>query len=377
MSAQPEEATTAIGGETAVSTTTTRPAHAEQAASAHPLGSRGNGLRNAGLLVASLAALLSFPYMGINDSVLLIASTIFMWVALASSWNFISGFTGYVDFGHAVWLGIGGYVAGILVVKQGLPFEVTVPLAALIPALLALVVGYPLLRLRGVYFSIAMLGLFLATREIMQVSKPLTNGSEGLVLPPVVNRLFFYYVFLAGAVCVVALAWWLRRSQLGCSLLAIKDDEEGAEARGINTTALKLTAFCASASITGVIGAFYALQLTFIDPLIMFRDQFLITVAIMATLGGLGTVWGPVLGASTFMLVRDTVWANQGDSFLVVFGGMLILLVLFMPEGIVGTIQRGERTVLGRYIKRIRERVAPSASGANPEPARATSGSTS
>lgn len=315
--------------------------------------------RNAGAAVAGVAALALFPYLGANDSVLLMVSSVFMWIILASSWNIVSGFTGYVDFGHAVWLGLGGYVAGILMTKQGLPFEATLALAAMVPALIALVIGYPLLRVRGVYFSIAMLGFFLATREIMQVAKPLTGGSAGLVLPPVVNRLYFYYAFLLGAVCIVALVHLLRRSQLGSSLLAIRDDEEGAVARGINATALKLTAFCASAAITGVVGAFFALQLTFIDPLILFRDQFLITVAIMATLGGLGTVWGPVIGATTFTLLRDTVWANQGDSFLIVFGLLLVFLVLFMPEGIVGTWQRGERTVLGRSLKRLRARLRP------------------
>ena len=114
--------------------------------------------------------------------------------------------------------------------------------------------------------------------------------------------------------------------------------------------------FCLSAAITGTVGACWAYQMTFIDPAIMFRDSFLINVAIIATLGGLGTVWGPVLGSVVFLLVRDTLWANQGDSFLVVFGVFLVLLVLLMPEGIVGTVQRGERTVLGRPIRRLRPR---------------------
>jgi len=324
----------------------------------------------AGLFVVLVLVLL--PFFGLNDSTVLAASSVFMWIILASSWNFISGFTGYVDFGHAVWLGIGGYVTGILIVRLGLPFEATVPAAAMVSALLALLIGYPLLRLRGVYFSIAMLGFFLAMREIMQIAKPLTGGSAGLVLPPVVNRLYFYYAFLLGAICVVGIAWWMRRSQLGSSLLAIRDDEEGAEARGINTTALKLIAFCMAASITGIVGSFFALQLTFIDPGILFRDQFLVYVAIMATLGGLGTVWGPVLGATVFTLLRDTIWANQGESFLLVFGAVLILLVLFMPEGIVGTVQRGERTVVGRWIRRVRAKLRSGRTGAEEEHASGT-----
>lgn len=296
------------------------------------------------------------PFGGVNDSELLTMSTIFMWVILSSSWNIISGFTGYVDFGHGVFFGIGGYTAGILIAKSGFPFAPTIPLAMLVSAAVALVIGYPLLRLRGVYFSIAMLGLFLAVRELTLIAKPLTAGSQGLILISDVDRFFFYYLFLAGAVLVVALVWWLRRSQFGVSLLAIKDDEYGAEARGVNTTLLKLTSFCLSAAITGSVGACWAYEVTFVDPGILFRDSFLINVAIMATLGGLGTVWGPVIGSVVFLSVRDTLWANQGTSFLIVFGTALIVLVLFMPEGIVGTIQRGDRTVMGRLIRRLRHK---------------------
>lgn len=307
-----------------------------------------------GLLGLGVLCLVAMPLTGVNDSIVLTASTILMWIIVASSWNFISGFTGYVDFGHGVFFGIGGYTTAILVAKSGLAFGPSVPIAALACVLFALVIGYPLLRLRGVYFSIAMLGAFLAVREVVLIATPLTGGARGITLPPEVDRNFFYYLFLVGALMAVALAWLLRRSQFGSSLLAIKDDEEGAEARGINTTLLKLTVFCLSAGITGAVGACWAYQMTFIDPGIMFRDSFLINVAIIATLGGLGTVWGPVIGSVVFLLVRDTLWANQGNSFLVVFGVFLMLLVLFMPEGIVGTIQRGERTVLGRWIRRLR-----------------------
>lgn len=328
-----------------------------------PLGrdSSGSGNRawiarylRRGALCIGVPCLFAIPFTGVNDSVVLTISTILMWMIIASSWNLISGFTGYVDFGHGVFFGIGGYVTAILVTKSGLAFAPTVPLAALACVVFALVIGYPLLRLRGVYFSIAMLGAFLAVRELVLISTPLTGGARGITLPPEVDRNFFYYLFLVGALLAVTLSWLVRRSQFGTSLMAIKDDEEGAEARGINTTLLKLTVFCLSAGITGAVGACWAYQMTFIDPGIMFRDTFLINVAIMATLGGLGTVWGPVIGSAVFLSVRDMLWANQDNWFLVVFGVFLIVLVLFMPEGIVGTIQRGERTVLGRLIRRVR-----------------------
>ncbi|MCD9155071.1 branched-chain amino acid ABC transporter permease [Aeromicrobium duanguangcaii] len=310
-----------------------------------------------GIAVALFAGLYAYPFTGANDSIVLTMSTIFMWIILSTSWNLISGFAGYVDFGHAVHFGIGGYVAGILMVKQDLGFLATLPVVVLVCGLFAAVIGYPLLRLRGVYFSIAMLGAFLAIREIALIATPLTGGARGLVLPPMVNRVWFYYVFLVGAAIMVAAAFWIRRSQYGGALLAIRDDEDGAEARGISTTALKLFTFVLAACITGTVGAFWAYQATFIDPEIMFRDDFLIAVALMATLGGLGTAWGPPVGAVIYLVIQDYVWANDtSNSFLVVFGALLIVLVLVMPEGIAGTVERGDRTVLGRKIQQFKAR---------------------
>jgi branched-chain amino acid transport system permease protein len=307
--------------------------------------------------VALFGALYFYPFTGVNDSVILTMSTIFMWIILSTSWNLISGFAGYVDFGHAVHFGMGGYVAGILMVKSEMGFLATLPVVVLVCGTFAALIGFPLLRLRGVYFSIAMLGAFLAIREIALIATPLTGGARGLVLPPLVNRVWFYYVFLIGAAVMVAAAFWIRRSQYGGALLAIRDDEDGAEARGINTTMLKLVTFVGAACVTGTVGAFWAYQTTFIDPEIMFRDDFLIAVAIMATLGGLGTAWGPPVGATVYLLIQDYVWANDtSNSFLIVFGFLLIVLVLFMPEGIAGTFERGERTMLGRRIHRLRHR---------------------
>jgi branched-chain amino acid transport system permease protein len=307
--------------------------------------------------VAGVVVLWYFPFYAPNDSVILTFSSIFMWVILATSWNLISGFTGYVDFGHAVHFGIGGYVTGYLMTRYDMGFLSTLPLAAVVCAGFAGVIGWPLLRLRGVYFSIAMLGAFLAVRQFAFLWTDVTNGARGLILPPLVDRNYFYYMFLAGAVISLAGVMWLRRSQLGASLLAIRDDEKGAEARGINTTVLKLIAFTVSAGVTGAVGSFFAYQATFVDPNIMFRSDFLITLAVMATLGGLGTTWGPAVGAVVYQVVKNTLWANDSSgSFLIYFGLVLMALVLFMPEGIAGTLERGERTQLGRQIISVRRR---------------------
>ena len=145
---------------------------------AHSEGGRGGYWRVA-LLVVGVLALFALPFAGINDSVVLTFSTIFMWMILSSSWNLISGFTGYVDFGHGVFFGLGGYLAAMLIANSAFPFGPTVPLAAIFCALVALVIGYPLLRLRGVYFSIAMLGAFLAVRELVLIATPADGRRPG------------------------------------------------------------------------------------------------------------------------------------------------------------------------------------------------------
>lgn len=292
----------------------------------------------AALVVVGLAVLLVTPLFGLNNSALLLLSTVFMWIGLTSSWNIISGFTGYVDFGHGVFFGIGGYTSGLLVTHLEMPFWYTVPLAPVVGLVFALVVGYPLLRLRGVYFSIAMLGAFMAMRELALVFRDFTGGSGGIIFEAVIDRALFYYLFLIIAAVVVLGTIWLRRSQLGASMLAVRENEVGAEARGINTTGVKLTAFCLSGAITALIGSLWAYQTAFIDPAIMFRDVLLINLALMVTLGGLGTVWGPALGATVFILLRETVWGTEGEDFLIFFGVALIVVVLTLPRGIVGSL---------------------------------------
>jgi branched-chain amino acid transport system permease protein len=292
----------------------------------------------AGLFAAGLAALVAAPLFGLNNSVLLLMSTLFMWIGLTSSWNIISGFTGYVDFGHGVFFGIGGYTAGLLVTKAGMSLWATLPVALLCGLAFALLVGYPLLRLRGVYFSIAMLGAFMAMRELALVFRDFTGGSGGIIFKAVIDRTLFYYVFLGIAVVVVLGTVWLRRSQLGGSMLAVRENEIGAEARGVNTTLVKMIAFCVSGAVTALIGSLWAYQTAFIDPSIMFRDILLINLALMVTLGGLGTVWGPALGATVFILLRETLWGTEGENFLLFFGVALIVVVLALPKGIAGTL---------------------------------------
>jgi len=216
-------------------------------------------------------------------------------------------------------------------------------------------IGLPTLRLRGPYFSIAMLGTFVVMREVIRVTKPITGGGEGLNLTPYLNRPLFYYGMLVLTVFIVGLMWWIRRSEFGATLIAIREDEVGAEMRGINTTLHKLMASGTAAFLTGLVGGIWAFQNTYIDPDIVFIERRTVDMIMMAMLGGLGTVAGPVIGAVVIYWLRDIVWANLGDYHLMVQGILLIAIVLFMPEGIVGFFDKSGTSmqkIMGRWFRR-------------------------
>lgn len=309
----------------------------------------------AGLLLLPLPQFLAPERKLVTNSLLFSFTQMFMLVALASNWNLTGGFTGYIDFGHAVFFGLGAYGTGVMMSKMGWPFVPALLVGAVVAALFAVLIGSATLRLKGPYFSIAMLGTFVAVREIVRVSRGLTGGGQGLTLPPYLNRPLFYYITLVFAVFVVAVIWWIRRTEFGATLIAIREDEVGAEMRGINTTLHKITAFWIAALLSGVVGGMWAFQNTFIDPDIVFFDQRTVELVMMTMMGGLGTVAGPVIGASLIYWLRDVVWANFADYHLIVTGLLLIGIVLFMPEGIMGTLTDRSSTSIGRLWGRLFE----------------------
>lgn len=320
-----------------------------------------------GLIILILLALPLLQYVPseetiVSNALLFSFTQMFMLVTLASNWNLTGGFTGYIDFGHAVFFGLGAYGTGIMMAKAGWPFVTALLVGGLVSIIFALFIGGATLRLKGPYFSIAMLGTFVAMREIVRVSKPLTGGGSGLTLPPYLNRPLFYYITFVLAILVVLFIRWLRQTEFGASLIAIREDEVGAEMRGINTTLHKITIFSIAAFSSGLVGGLWAYQNTFIDPDIVFFPARTVELVMMSMLGGLGTVAGPVIGAATIYWLRDVVWANFLDYHLIVEGLLLILIVLFVPEGIMGTLGDRSGTTVGRlwgkYISPVPENSA-------------------
>lgn len=314
------------------------------------------------VVAVALVWLVVLPLLGASDSTLFTMTLMLTSVAVAINWNLTGGFTGYVDFGHAVWFGLGAYVTAILMSLQanslgiGWPPVPAIVVGAVVAGVLAGLIGRVTMRLRGPYFSIAMLGTFVAVREIVRTWGGLTGGGVGLTLPPYLNRQLFYYVELALVVGLVVLVWWLRRTRFGAALVAIREDELGAQMRGISTTRLKVAVFSLAGASTGLFGGLWAYQNTFVDPDIAFTEVRTIDGIMGTLLGGLGTVAGPVVGSVALYWLREVLWANLLDYHLVAQGVLLIVIVLLMPRGIVGTFDR--RGVSARHLWRLRRRHA-------------------
>ncbi|MGH7315416.1 MAG: branched-chain amino acid ABC transporter permease, partial [Candidatus Rokuibacteriota bacterium] len=253
-------------------------------------------LRNLAALVVLGLLLALLPY---SLSVYLRSFAMFtmMYVVLALSWNVISGFTGYTSFGHVIFYGIGAYACAILVADHGWHWLPTLAVAAGVAAAVGLAIGYPVLRLKGPYFAIAMLGAAEGMRVIATVWDGLTHGGLGISFPSAENSMSTYHAMLALMLVTIVVAYVVGHSRFGIRLNAIREDEVAAEALGINATAYKLAAFTISAVFPAMAGGIQAYKVLYIDPPSVFFVQITIAMALMSMLGGKGSVIGPIVGA--------------------------------------------------------------------------------
>jgi branched-chain amino acid transport system permease protein len=271
----------------------------------------------------------------VSDYQLSFLLQLFMMVALAQSWNLISGMTGYVSFGHAAFFGVGAY-SGALLLQAGLPWWLAILAAATIALLVAVPLGFLTLRLRGPYFAIAMLGLNEVGRIIATLWVSLTGGGDGIPLAPALlpPLRWNYYAMLLLAVGACVLIARVYHSRFGLELRAIREDEGAAEMVGVNTTRNKVLAFMLSTIIPGAVGASFAMYTSFIDPSSVFASALNIQMIVIVMLGGSGTIWGPVLGAAIVVLLREWLWASFPALHLLLMGAVIIVIVLFLPGGV-------------------------------------------
>lgn len=272
-----------------------------------------------------------------------VLTSMFMYAALASSLNIILGYTGYADFGNIVYFGIGAYTTGILTKIGHLPLLLSMLVGGLASGLFATMLGPIILRLRGNYFAIATLGIAQAMLEIVR-NLSITGGGAGFSLPlirlePRVFNMLTYFMMFVLMVSYIIISYLVLHSRFGYGLRAIKADENGAAVMGINTTRYKTMAWALSAFCTGLVGGAYAFWFFYFTPADVFNTLISVKYFVMVYLGGIGTVWGPVIGAFLLEYVSDFVWGRFLGVHLGVLGAVIVLIVLFMPRGFINMMR--------------------------------------
>ena len=321
----------------------------------NPLNPRGY------IAYLALAALLVLPLATQSPFVMHLAIQVCVFAALASAWNIVGGFAGQLSLGHAVYYGIGSYAAGLLVLHFGISPWVGMFAGVGVSALVALVIAYPTLRLRGPFFSLASIAFLEVARLLVNHEEAWTHGAGGLNVPLQIGLKWMIFrekwAYLLVAFCflmvVLGICHAIRHSRFGYYLIAVREREDAARAIGINPVRVKIAAAVISACLTSLIGSFHGMYLTFIEPSSAFSLELSIQVAMFALIGGLGTVAGPVLGAVVVLpiaeLARGWLSAFGNGTHGFVYGVVLVAVVLFFPRGLVG--QLGGR--VARLIDRL------------------------
>ena len=275
--------------------------------------------------------------------------TAFMFIAMSSSWNILGGYTGYISLGHSVFFGIGGYFSAMLLAALGISVFISAPIAGLVSMAFGFLIGFITLRVRGPSFIISTIALLLMMRLAFE-NWDFIGGSNGLTLPfldlPVEYSKFpYYYAFLITMLGSLYLSYRVRHAKLGLGLRAISQDEIKSESAGIPTSFYKITAFALSVFFVGVCGALWGAYVTNLKPNTFFLIGYSANMVLMSILGGKGTLAGPVLGSILILALDEFFVRNFGSTPLNIAGtGLVMLLVLlFMPEGVIGTLRRRNR----------------------------------
>jgi len=294
-----------------------------------------------------------------NSYYQLIMTIVPIWAVMGLSWNLLSGYSGLISFGHAAFFGLGAYLVALCLSVWNLSPWFTIVLATITGGISGLLVGFPTFRLRGHYFALAMLAYPLALLYIFEwlgyqeVALPM-NREAPLAYMQFENQFFYVLIAVILLMLVMAITSMLSHSRFGLSLLAIKLDEDAAEAAGINTLYWKLVAIAVSGAIAGAVGGFYAVVLLIVTPLAVFGMLVSAQALIFAMFGGVGTLWGPVLGAFILVPLSEILYARYAADFPgiqgVIYGVAIIAVVLFAPEGILWKLRSLLNSEQGRLL---------------------------
>jgi branched-chain amino acid transport system permease protein len=298
-------------------------------------------VRSAALEIVCVIAVALLPLAKLGHNGVRLAFVTLVWVTASLGWNLIGGFAGQVSFGFAVFYGLGAYTTAIVYSQGGLNRFVAILAGALVAMAASFLIGLPTFRLKGPYFAIATIGVSETTRVVM-TNLEITGGASGyrMVERGAFNQLVHFYVALTIAAMAVAVTIWIRHSKLGLALLAIREDQEAASDLGVNPFRCKLLAHAVGAALTGAAGGAFVGYAAFIYPQGVFGFDISVAILLMPIIGGVGTVWGPVVGAVVYGLVNEELFASFPQLHLLLYGSLLIIIILFEPGGVLGMVDR-------------------------------------
>ncbi|MBZ5510911.1 MAG: branched-chain amino acid ABC transporter permease [Acidobacteriia bacterium] len=290
---------------------------------------------------AIFAVALVIPLFLHNDYFLQVIFRLFLFATLGLAWNLVGGYTGQLSLGHAAFFGIGAY--GLALLSQKVSPWLAIGGGVVLALVAAVIIGSVSFRLRGPYFCLATIAFAEVVRLIAKNLPDVTGGDVGAAVPSLFPRntmVSFYYACVVLAIAAFALNYWVERSRFGYYLMAIREDEDTALSVGVNTARVKLWALLLSAAVSALAGALYASLFLFIVPDQMFGIEVSVEIAILPMLGGAGTLLGPVVGSLVLETASEVFKNIFKEAHLLIYGILVVLVVLFLPEGIVGTLSR-------------------------------------
>jgi branched-chain amino acid transport system permease protein len=298
------------------------------------------------LTVILLIAGILFPLLFASNAYLLNVATIVLIFAITgSSWNLLGGYAGQPSFGHAAFFGVGAYTFAVLFPNGG-PW--TLPgflIAGIAASIVALPIGMLIFRLRGPYFALSMLAFAEILRLVAQNWTSVTMGASGFLLSPTLDsKLAHYYLALGALAVLLAITAYMAVSRPGFYFLAIREDQDVAGALGVNIVAYKMLALTISAFFTGLAGAIYANYFAYIEPNVVFSVvEVSLATYLIAVLGGMGTILGPLIGSIVLASVGEVLRVYTGTGNILFYGILIVVVVLFMPDGVMGMLQSRRR----------------------------------
>jgi branched-chain amino acid transport system permease protein len=296
----------------------------------------GQGLTLILLILFAFFPLYTMPLFG-SDYPLIFLQAILMFVILTVSWAFFSGPTGYISLAPAAFFGVGIYTTAI--VGKSLPLLATVAAGGIVSFILALLVGAVTLRLRGIFFAVFTFGLVVLMKEFLLFWEITVTGTRGRFVPLVDNNTI-YYVMFGILVLTLLTTYFIRRSKFGLAMQSIGENEEAAAHMGVNVTLVKIITFAISAIFMGAAGAIMATKWTYVDPYVAFDIRMSFLPVLMAIFGGTGTFYGPILGSGLFSYLEELLLTKFPYYYMLTFGIILVVVILYMPGGLAGLIER-------------------------------------